>query len=153
MTNKKIYNQIVNLTGKVATTEVGAKIVEAAKTGKAKQVEEVFETFKSQNSDLYQAILKFKEEYKNARTPTIFAETSKKGVLFEYDPEKIDIFNFYILLFFAEMTDIDLFLDLEIATELLKEKKHPKMAEYFENYGPQYPCYDMLVEIFSENKN
>lgn len=152
MTNKEIYDQIVDLTSKLAATGVGAKIVEAAKTGNAKNVEEVFEAFKKED-DLYQTILKLKEEYEKAETPKIFAKEDanvEPKNLYKYDSKKIDIFNLYILLFFAEMNDADLFKDLEVAIEQLKEQKHPKMAEYFENYGPEYPCYDMLITIFSE---
>lgn len=153
MTNKEIYDQIVDLTRKVATTCVGTKIVETAKTGEINKVIEVFETFKSQNSELYQAILKFKEEYEKAGTPEIFAkeDTNEEESLYKYDSKEIDIFNLYILLFIAEINDANLFKDLEIAIDQLEEQKHSKMAKHFEYYGPEYPCYAMLVTIFSKN--
>lgn len=148
---KEIYDQLVEFTSKVKTTNIADKIVKAAKTGNSSKVKDVFDNFKSEQADLYEKIQTFKKSYEDAGKPTIFARSSdvadgKKTLA--YDSGELDPFHLYIFFFVSEILDEDVFEEVLILAEALDETGHPKMADYFYRVVPEYPCYDMLVKIF-----
>ena len=152
---EEFYKQIIELTSEVKMTEVSKKIVEAAKSGNATEVESVFDGFKSERKELYEKIVAFKKSYEEAEKPTIFARTSEVANsknLIVYDSETLDPFHLYIFFFISEILDEDVFEDVLVLAEALDDTGHPKMADYFYRVVPEYPCYDMLVKIFSKKK-
>lgn len=148
---KEFYDQLVELTAKVNSTNVADKIVKAAKTGNSAKVKAVFDTFKKEHFDLYAKTQTFKKSYEEAGKPTIFARSSDVAdgkKLFAYDSEKLDPYHLYIFFFVSEIQDDDIFEEVLVLADALDEKGHPKMANYFYRVVPEYPCYDMLVKIF-----
>ena len=155
MTKQEIYDQIVVLTAKIKATSVAEKIIEAAKTGDPAKVENVFKTFEKENQELYQKIISLGDAInENASIEPIFDEI---GDEFAFDTEKIDVLNFYVLLFFIDTDDYDLFYNWvsygELIDEALRLEGNEKLSNFLEKYcifaDGKVNIYETLVGIYT----
>lgn len=170
MTKQEIYEQVVFLTAELNSKSFAKNIFDAAKEGDSKKVEEVFENFKKENSDLYQSIVKLGEEYTQLwkechifEVAHIFGSTenNEKGVHI-LDREKIDSLSLCALMFLAKIDDYYMFQwdcksykifvdDIAAAgyKELMAFLMYHSWMDYIGEDSEEYSnIYELLVAIF-----
>lgn len=166
MTKQEIYENVVQLTAQLKVTNVAVEIFETAKTGDVKAVENVFERFKNEKSELYQRIVAFGEEFDEmivtGREGEIFGEEEdiEEGI-YVFDPEKIDALSFYALTFFGNLDEIFFFAEWEYDVhpflQALEESGYEEVSNYVccqswvYDVGKDEECptlYHFLVNLF-----
>lgn len=169
MTKQEIYEQIVQLTSELHTTNVAEKIFSVAKEGYPKRVEEVFETFKKENPDLYVRIaslgIKFSKDMNTeSKTKIINVFSSEKGKengSYVFDTNIINAVDLYILLLLSGIDEFYLFnWGTESSKNLVKAIENAgyiELADFVDNWsicdhvgeGEKYQnIYECLVGIF-----
>lgn len=160
MTKQEIYERIVQLTSELHATNVAEKIFSAAREGDAKKVEEVFETFKKENPDLYARIVSFGADFNSDENDTIdvFAsEEDKENGAYVYDNNIINAVTFYALMLFAQIDEFYLF---DWGTEsskkwvtAIKDAGYDELVNFindssvFDHINSNYTIYECLVDI------
>ena len=170
MTKQEIYEQVVFLTAELNSKSFAKNIFDTAKEGDSKKVEEVFETFKKENPDLYQKIVKLGKEYTQLwkkcnvfEVAHIFGSTenNEEGVHI-LDIEKIDSLSLCALMFLAEIDDYymfqwdcksyKIFVDTIATagyTELMAFLIYHSWIDYIGEDTEEYSnIYELLVAIF-----
>lgn len=170
MTKQEIYEQVVQLTSELHTTNVAEKIFSAAKEGDPKKVEEVFETFETENPDLHSRIVYLGKEVNELMensvgiiNPCIFGseEDAQRGI-YVLNTDKINSVSLYVLMFFANIDDFDLLVwdseSTKVFVNAIIEAGYQEIADFIFSqswtdmvgeYEYQYPTlYELLVAIF-----
>lgn len=167
MTKQEIYEQVVHLTSELHTVGVAEKIFSAAKTGDASNVESVFETFKKENTELYERIEsfghkfnKFIEGNESRRDGEIFGE---EECVTAFDANVVDAPSLYTLTFFANIMEIYIIdwttRSSDAFVEAIREAGYEKMAVFIETESWQHHIgkkdkeydnlYELLIAIFN----
>lgn len=166
MTRQGIYGQIVQLTSELHATNVAEKIFNTAKEGDSKKVEEVFETFKKENHDLYVKIerfgLKISTKTLNGEKIYVFgSKKDKKKGSYVFDANTINSVDLCALMLLGGIDDYYLFdwgtESSERFVEALSNAGYDKLAYYVDNFsvydyigtGKKYQnIYECLVDVF-----
>ena len=168
MTKQEIYEQIVRLTSELHSTKIVEKIFAAVKTGDLRKVEDVFETFKKENAELYQKMVSCAEQYnKKSATATASVEIfgmsndENEGMVI-FDTSIINASAFCVFTFFGSIDEAWLFRWRTKSSEAyvsgLKKDGYEELAEFVcsdswidwvgevEEYTT---LYELLIEIFN----
>lgn len=116
VTRQEIYEQIVQLTHELESTNIAVRIfIAAEETGDAKKVQEIFDEFKKDNAELYQKIVRFGEEFgKHITTESceIFGEKDdEEEGIHVFNPCKVYAESLCILTYLANIDELYLFAD------------------------------------------
>lgn len=170
MTKQEIYEQIVQLTSELHATNVAEKIFGAAKEGDVKKVEEVFETFKNENPDLYVKIASFgikvstdiNNTYMKNKFIDIFSSKGdKENGSYVFDTNTVNAVDLYALMILGGIDEFYLFnWGTESSINFVKaieEAGYKELAYFVDNWsicdyigeGEQYQnVYECLVGVF-----
>lgn len=166
MTKQEFYEQVVQLTAELSSTGIAKKIYDTAKTSDAKDIEAVFESFKKENSELYQRLEDFGIRLNASMMPLYridyYSFGEKKDYLV-FDPKEIEAISFYALLIFAKIEcGTEIFKEGSTSyckyIEAIRESGYPELAEFIDKEyywflqllcNEYYPTiYKLLADVF-----
>lgn len=138
----------------LAETQVMAEIAKAAETGDPTKVQEVIDTFKKEHPVFTQNLMKFQEEYNEYRNDhktghegAIFGtKTDEENGIFVFDTNVIDTLSFYVLIIFANISDVYFFTELEEAPEAFFDAIGQATNEAFAEFVASYNIVDWIGE-------
>ena len=153
MTNRQLYDLLVDMTERVQQTGFPRKMMKAAKTGKPQKVRKVFHRFRKQNYRLYKKIQKLRD----FPFPEIFVsapEDADGENTFSFSMSAIAL---YAVLFLAKRAEDDAELVdwMHVFTNKLEQEGYKKLGDYVKNdyITDPYPYDQFLASLYKRTKN
>ncbi len=116
MTKKEIYEQVVELTAKLAQTKVAERIFGAATEGNVAKTQQIIDSFPENYPELSQKIVSFGQKFNKFVTAyeadelEIFGkEADEANGVFVFDTSIIDVLSFYVLNILGHMNEVYFF--------------------------------------------
>lgn len=164
MTKQEIYDSLVSLTGELGALNMGKKLFDAARTGEdGQKVEEVVETFKKENPDLYQKMCKFAQEIDSTTSESdglgaevLGSEDDEEKGIHAYDVNTISASSLFALVFLTGTDDVYLFHDIDPTCDeddTEEESGWDKFLDDLEEESGSYELADFLANAsFSKDE-
>jgi len=140
---QEFYEEIKFIAAEIGVRDIPPRFIEVAKEKDEEKLNELFEGFKEENSDLWERMQNLYSEYEASGRPTIFDVGD-----FIYDPTEINPINLcFIFLFSNEvMDDYDTFAECKVLQEYLNDYNYPEIAKYLEE-DMLYTCEDLIKAV------
>ena len=144
---QEFYEEIKFIAAEIGVRDIPARFIEVAKKKDEEKLNELFEAFKEENSDLWERMENLYSEYKAEGSPTIFDVGDHL-----YDPTEINPINLCFVFLFSNdvMDDCDTFVEYGVLQQYLNDYNYQEIAKYLEK--DMLYTFEDLIKAVSETE-